>query len=111
MRGHLKISAMFNKVCELAMALGWENIALQPGCQSHQVDERWWFAINPHPEPTACEGVATKIPPYCIYLKFNGWPAGIVGMHGGMMAAGGTANEDNLMAALNAAIEKASKPA
>lgn len=102
------ISKVFERVCALGIAMGWENINSQPGCVEHQVDPQWWFAINPHGEPTECSSGA-KVPAYAIYLQFNGWPAGVVTANGGLMAAGGLANEERLIDALNVAIEKVEK--
>jgi hypothetical protein len=108
--------AIFARTCELGIALGWENISLDPGCVEHRVDDDWWFAINPHGETTTqyvgAEGGPrpVKIPPYSIYFEFNGWPAGVCAWGGGVIAAGRLANEETLMAALDAAIEREGKP-
>lgn len=102
--------AVFIRICDLGIALGWDNISTLPGCQEYQIDSEWWFAINPHGEVTRSSQGA-RIPPNSIYFKFNGWPAGIVSSHGGMMAAGGLANEDRLLAAIEAAIKRLECPA
>lgn len=35
-------------------------------------------------------------------IEFNGWPAGIIDPHGGIIAAGEAANEDTFIAAIEA---------
>jgi hypothetical protein len=104
------MNAIFEKTCELGMALGWENISLSPGCQEHQVDAHWWFAINPHDVPVSCSKGGSKVPARCIYFQFNGWPAGVVSVQGGLLVTGGLANEETLLAVLEQAIEKAGQP-
>ena len=73
----------------------------------YQVDEQWWFAINGNKNPRGCsrlakhEGTASEIPPFCIYVEFNGWPAGLFHpIHGGQFAAGSAANEGAFIRAL-----------
>lgn len=100
------VSKTFSKACDLAIALGHSDINKLPGCLELQVDEQWWLAINAHREDTPCSE-NTSVPPMCVYFMFNGWPAGIVNAGGGCLAAGAAANEDALIAALDAAIAKA----
>jgi hypothetical protein len=104
------VSLLFARVCDLGIALGWENISLDAGCKEHDIDEHWWFAINPHGERTKCSKGA-EVPPYSIYFQFNGWPAGVIDAGGGVLAAGKLANEDTLIAAIDAAIERQENPA
>jgi len=102
-----RVSVLFGLTVDLGIALGWENLSSHSGCAEHQIDDQWWFAINPHGEPTEC-GKGAKVPPYSIYYQFNGWPAGVVTGQGGVIAAGKLANEETLIAAIYAAIAKAS---
>jgi hypothetical protein len=105
----MEIPSVFSKTVELAIALGWEDIGSLPGCQEHQIDKHWWFAINPHEKPAKCSQCSqgASVPPYSIYFQFNGWPFAIVNAAGGMMGSGTAANEDNLMLALQRAIAEA----
>lgn len=97
------MTEVFKKVCELGIALGWKSIKDRLGCVEHQVDDEWWFAINPHGDVTECsKGV--HVPPWHIYIQFNGWPFGLVNEYEGMCGAGRLANESTLVAALDAAI-------
>lgn len=100
-----RVSKLFGLTVELGIELGWENLSSHPGCAEHQVDDQWWFAINPHGEASRCSQ-GTRIPPYTIYYQFNGWPAGFCTAHGGAIAAGKLANEETLITAIESAIKK-----
>lgn len=102
----ISMPRVFERVCALGMALGWENISLEPGCREHQIDSNWWFAINPHQETTPCSRGA-KIPACQVYFEWKGWPAGMVSTGGGMMACGTAANEASLIEAIEEAIRRA----
>lgn len=54
----------------------------------------WAFAngVRDNRTPTKCSH-GPEVPPFGIYLEFNGWPAGVVTPGGGCIAAGGVANE------------------
>jgi hypothetical protein len=104
-----RMSAVFVRACELGAAQGWKNIASLPGCAELQIDEQWWFALNPHQEEIKCSKGA-KVPPCAIYFTFNEWPAGYCNAGGGLLAAGVAANEDALLEAIEAAIEKIGGP-
>ena len=69
-----------------------------------EIDEQWWIAINPHDEKLKCSH-GPVVEPFTMYVEFNGWPAGIVTMNGGMFAAGSAANEDAFIDALKRAAE------
>jgi hypothetical protein len=97
---------IFAKCCDLATALGHAGINKLPGCLEIEVDEHWWFAINAHKDAVHCSK-ETDVPGGHIYVMFNGWPAGILTYNDGCLAAGAAANEDTLIAALDAAIAKA----
>lgn len=96
----------FYAIAELAEALGVSDISQQPGCWEHQVDERWWFAVNAHPQDNRCSR-GPEVPAFHAYVEFNGWPAGVFHpVAGGEFAAGTEANEDEFVRAAQAAIEK-----
>src|SRR5271170_2410888 len=94
---------LFDRSCTLALALGFQSIHKLPGCCEINVDEHWWFAINPHTERTDTRN-GFSVPPMSIVFTFNDWPAGVVDFHGGMICVGEENNEDALIAALDAAI-------
>jgi len=72
------------------------------GVCSIKIDDTWSVAVNGH--DTEKDGV----PAFHASIEYNGWPAGIVGVHGGIVCAGECANENTLIAALDAAIASAS---
>lgn len=89
------MSELFILLVDLALKRGHSNIKDQ--LLTLTVDEQWSYTINGY-------GIERdKIPPYHASIVFNGWPAGIVGAHTGVIAAGEAANEDALIAALRAA--------
>ena len=95
----------FSKIVELLLAKGFKSIKDLPACAEIEIDERWWVAVNGHPEQTKCSK-GTEVPPFTAYIEFNGWPAGCIDPGGGCMAAGAIANEDELIAAIEAALSK-----
>lgn len=100
----MRVSEAFSKVCDLGMSLGIRSINKLPGCWEHRIDDHWWIALNAHPEAVKCSEGA-DVPPFTVYVMFNGWPAGFIAPDGGTMAAGAAANEDELIAALDRAIK------
>jgi hypothetical protein len=94
-----------HRLCELGLAVGAAPINKFDGCWEHQIDERWWIAMNGHKqERLTSEG--DRVLPYSCFIKYNGWPAGILDFGGGIIAAGEGANENTFIAALEAAIER-----
>ena len=97
---------------ELARALDVRDIVHRPGCWEHQVDGHWAIAVNPHREPCPAGAEPARmqvdVPPGVLAVWFNGWLAGLVWLDGGgEIAVGEAANEDTLIAALQAATERA----
>jgi hypothetical protein len=80
---------------KLARKLGRENIRDQ--FFELDVDAKWRIAVN------AKNVVHEHVPPFHVLVSYNGFPAGIIGAHGGVIAAGECANEETLCAALRAA--------
>lgn len=94
-----QVTEAFAEIAALAVRLGVIEINKLPGCWEHQVDERWWIAVNGHNEPVECSR-GLKIDPFDCYIEFNGWPAGSLNPAGGIIAAGEGANEDTFIEAL-----------
>jgi len=90
----------FMLIGELAHRRGLKGIANIPGLHTVKIDDNWNVKINPH--LTELE----HIPPCEMMVEFNGFPAGLFNARGGCIAAGSAANETELIAAINAAIEK-----
>lgn len=55
--------------------------------------------MNGHKTPMRCSH-GIEVPPFSVYVQFNGWPAGILDAGGGVLAAGEAANEKNFIDAL-----------
>lgn len=106
-----QLPVVFEKILSLTAALKVEGISALPGAWIHQVDEVWGIAINPHDGPVSIPADGHKfgatVPPFSVFVWFNGWPAGIVDASGGVIAAGVSANEDTFCTALDNAIQKA----
>jgi hypothetical protein len=100
------VAEVWALVCELGVALGLRDLSAVPGCWRHELaDPRggtWAFALNPHAAPELIGDTATELPPFHMLVEWNGFPAGIVGPAGGVIAAGALANEDTCIAALKA---------
>jgi hypothetical protein len=92
-------------MAELAIALGVKPLPEHDGCWEHQVDKRWFIAVNGHQEPRLIRKhpTAPALNPYNVYVEYNGWPAGIFDPSGGCIAAGEGANENTFIQALVAA--------
>lgn len=103
-----EICNLYAEICELACELGWKNIQALPGCQEHQIDEHWWFAINPHGEPGACSK-SLEVPSYSVYVQYNGFPFGAFNAGGGFVGCGVMANKDALLEAIDRAMKALEK--
>ena len=99
------VAEAFAKLGEIGKAFGVKNINKLPACWEFQIDEQWWVAVNAHHENRdTSEG--DTVPPFHCYIKYNGWPAGLIYSSGGIIAADEDANEDTFIAAIDAAIAK-----
>lgn len=81
---------------EYAVRHGAKDLNKLPGLWETKVDETWTIKCNGH--DTEIDGV----PPFCWYIEYNGWPAGVLSaFHGdGVLAAGEGGNEQSLRTAL-----------
>lgn len=102
------VSEAFAKIALLGAALKVSKINTMPACWEVQIDERWWIAVNAHHEEIECS-TRDKVPAFHAYIRYNGWPAGILSVSGGIIAAGEGANEDTFIEALDARIAKETK--
>jgi hypothetical protein len=90
---------LFVLLSKLAVKDGVAPISNLKGCWERQVGD-WWIAVNGHKEPMQHSHGESKLPPFECYVEFNGWPAGVFGFDGGIIAAGEAANEETFVAAL-----------
>lgn len=78
----------------------------------YDIGGNWFIAVNGAEneqafQRNARDGVPlpeASIPPFSALVYWGDWPAGIIDPYGGCLAAGESANEDTLCAALDAAI-------
>lgn len=103
------IPLVLERLAELAMIVGVAPLNKLPGCWEYEVDERWAFAFNGHPEPKASKYCPAPVLPFSVYVQFNGWPAGVIDPTGGVFAAGDAANEDAFIDAIEEAIARVRK--
>ena len=102
MRQPSALPEVFVLTAELATKRGARSIKDLPGCFEMQIDERWWVAINGHGRAMKCSKDA-EVASFGMYFERDGWPCGLVDAGGGAIA--GEGKEDELVAALRAAIE------
>jgi hypothetical protein len=109
----IRITKLMELVAELAVALGVRNINALESCWVHQFDTHWLIAANGHKEYKifASQHGPINVPPFSVWVEFNGWPAGVFDAHGGTFAAGAAANEQTFSAALRSAIDAAKRKA
>ena len=98
-------------VAALARTTGARQIDHAPGPWEHAVDDHWRVALNPHARPVKTTRGA-NVPPYAIYVTYDGWPAGHLDARGGLIACGADVDARRFVAALQAAIDRlhADKP-
>ena len=107
MANEAPIAQAFVEMGNLCIAAGAAPLSKHEGCWEHQVDERWWIAVNGHAQPEkrlTSKGI--EIQPFHCYVEYNGWPAGILSPYGGVIAAGTGANEDTFIEALKLAAKR-----
>ena len=68
------------------------------GIYERKIDDRWRVVMNGN--KTLVEHNGIELPPFGVYVEFNGWPAGVIDPGGGVIAAGEVANEDTFIAAI-----------
>lgn len=103
----VQITEAFSLIATLGTALGIRLDEL-PGLWDFQVDELWRIEINGHDAPIN-DHHGMPVQPFTCHLSFNGWPAGILGVSFGEIAAGSVANEDTFIEAMKRAIERIEK--
>lgn len=97
----VKISEVYWEVMQVAERLGVKDINQLEKCWELQVNEHWWFAVNGHRATVECsKGI--NVDPFRLYVEFNGWPAGILTVHGGEFVEGSMGNPEAFMEALRA---------
>lgn len=100
----VELGKLIEALFRWASAHGAEQLAGHPGIWEHAVDETWRVAINGHRvTEQASDGV--DVPPFHVYLSFNGWPWALFHPAADSIATGHgeAANSATFLAALQAA--------
>lgn len=79
-----------------------------------RIDEQWEISINGGRQPAHCTQISGQptapIPATHMLVQFNGFPAGLLSPYDGVIAAGTTANDNTLIAALRAHLRRTLNP-
>lgn len=97
------ICEAFSRTAHLCLAMHAHPANKHAGCWEVSIDANWWISFNGHDHPIR-NSHGAEVPAFSCAVEFNGWPAGIFGPYGGMIAAGDCANEDAFLAAIEARI-------
>jgi hypothetical protein len=105
----LNVSVAFDKLAEVAIALGVPALDKHEGLWRHDLPGGWSVAVNGH------EQDVDGVPPFHARLSLYGFPAGLINPREGIIVGGDGAGEDAFIAALEAelarlAAEKAATP-
>ena len=92
----------FAALVEYAASLGVQPPLADEECWERQVDVNWHVSLNRRNRP-AKNADGLEVPPFACAVKYNGWPAGLFGPTGGIIAAGECANEATFISALRSA--------
>lgn len=92
-------------VADYAQAMGATPLNRHDACWDSRIDDHWRIVANGHRQEIQHNGV--RVPPFSVYVEFNGFPAGILDAYGGLMAAGEAANARALARALRSATGRA----
>jgi len=104
-----RLPVVYSLVAELAGQLKVSKINQLPGAWVCQVDRLWVVAANGHREPVRAEPdgcMAADLRPFEMAVWFNGWLAGLFTPSDGFVCVGAAGNEDELIRALLARIER-----
>lgn len=97
------VAGIWDGLCTLAIQLKVEPMSQLPECWEHKLDEHWAFAVNGHNAPMQASRFFPSpvvVPPFCLYVEFNGFPAGILNPYRGEFVAGILANAKKFRKAL-----------
>lgn len=93
-------------VCEISTKDKTGPLNKLPGPWYRKIDDKWELWINGTPAVVPLTEEHPELGRFEMFVKFNGWPAGILDPHQGSIAAGEIANiftfRDALKGCLNA---------
>ncbi len=87
-----RVCTVFYAVSKLCAAL--KEAPIQGKVWENQIDEHWFIKINGHSKEMQ------EIPPFCMTIEYDGFPAGIISPFDGTMLAGEVVNEDEFIEAV-----------
>jgi hypothetical protein len=90
----MEFDTFWEVLVDLGSVAGFIPLNQHPGIVRFNVDDSWKLSMNGHTE------TIEQVPPFSVYVEFNGWPAGIIDPSGGCIAAGQLANLDTLLTAM-----------
>lgn len=93
---------VFCLAAKLAEKDGVTPLSRLPGPWERRLDKSWTIVLNGHGTPREYKGMT--VPPFQMYVEYNGWPAGLLSPSGGVIAAGESANEHALVEPLKKAL-------
>ena len=110
----MRIAEVFEKMMDLHTALTLPSVNMMPGhVWMHQVDTHWFVAMNGNcesvtlgPDDGSAYPMLCPVHPFCCGVWFNGFYAGEFDYHGGVLVSGSVANEEALIAAIEAATKR-----
>lgn len=92
-----QVTTAFYMVARLADKLG--ETPIKGKVWEHRIDDHWFIKINGHSKEMQ------EIPPYCMTIEYDGFPAGCISPFDGTMLAGEEINEDEFIDAVIAKLE------
>jgi len=95
----------FAAIADLCIALGAAPANRFEDCWELRIDSQWEIAFNGH-EESRRSSYGVVVQPFHCYVQFNGWPAGVFGPLGGVIAAGECANEDTFLEAVRLRMQR-----
>jgi hypothetical protein len=95
----VNVTEAYLLIAELCIALDAAPLSKHAGCWEERIDAHWDIAMNGHKKPMQ-SSYGAEVAPFCAYLRYNGFPAGIASPNGGIIANGSMANEDSFIAAV-----------
>lgn len=105
----MAMTVIFALIADLALALKVSKLNELGAAWVCPIDQSWTIGLNGTKQRHRVDiegGMGADLEPFHIAVFYNGWLAGILTAHGGMLCAGTWGNEDNLIEALAERIER-----
>lgn len=107
---HTSLDSLWQAIFELAEVHGAQPLSKHDGCWCLTLDQHWFIAMNgkneeklaPYPDGTD----TATLPPFSVFIAFNGWPFALIRPDNAEIACGKLANIDTLHSAIVSATER-----